>query len=401
MGRLDDRFPLIVMGLVLGALAFTVGENTGLHAHHVLHHKAVHFVANDIALWFFFAYLGLEISLSSVLKAGKFVGLATVGGMVVPPLFAYLLTGNPYLAAGACATDVAFSIGASNLLRGADKLAFTLLVSSLMILAVGDDLGGVMVLAGIYANNMAHGWVIAALLILAFSYLFGERGVVTLYYELNDGGKREKIDLIIQVRSILLWVLFGALNTYILWLAGIEWVLGGCLVFIFAPESVKHDLGHGLKQFIPLILFAFGLVNGAINTLDPKIWGLVTLGAMIGGAGGKFIGISAGAWLGRLWERKTSNGVYAHAPLSQICSLGLFAATNGTVAIVFVSMAQSKGKITADLAAQGKLGYLLTVPLVYLVAAVVAKMGIVKDVPEFMPSQTPEPDPLMADNPVA
>lgn len=399
VGKLDNKIPLIVIGLIIGAVVFTLGEKLGLHAQHLLHDKKVHFLGNDVVLWFFFSYLGLEISISSVLRAGKFAGLATLGGMAIPPLCVYFLTGSLPLAFGACATDVAFSLGASKMLTNGDPKVLTLLIGALMILAVGDDLGGVAVLAGVYASKMTHAWVIAALLILAFSYLSGERGVLTFYYELNDNGKREKIDLIIQIRSVLFWILLGALNTYILWLAGIEWVLGGCLVFIFAPTEVKHAIAGVLKPFIPLLLFAFGMVNGAINILDPKIWGMLTLGVMFGGAGGKFLGVSFGAWLGRLWERKTTKGIYANAPLSQIFSFGLFAATNGTVAIVFVAMAESKGKITADLATQGKLGYLLTVPLVYLVTALVEKMRLVKDVSEFMPATAPEPDPLMTDNP--
>ena len=72
VGKLDNKLPLIVIGLITGAMAYTLGEKMGTHAHHALHHKAVHFVGNDLALWFFFAFLGLEISISSVLKAGKF-----------------------------------------------------------------------------------------------------------------------------------------------------------------------------------------------------------------------------------------------------------------------------------------------------------------------------------------
>lgn len=398
--RADNNFPFILIGVILGSLIFTLGEQYHLwHWHHLLHKDWVHFCSNHLGMWFFFAFLGLEITISSLKRAGKFVSLATIGGMLVPPLFCYLLTGNWYVAIGACATDVAFSLGAAKLVSKGEPKVFALLVSALLILAVGDDLAGVVVLAGLYASGIVMGWLLAGLVNLSFAYFAGERGVITLYYELGDDGLRRKIDFLIQIKSVSFWLIFSLINSAILFFAGVEWLLGACLVFIFAPAEVKHKLAFYLQPLIPIILLFFGLVNGAINVLDPQVWGLITLGAFVGGMGGKQLGIFFGGILGRSWARSgNSDDVYAHTPLSQIYALALFASCNGTVAIFFVAMGAAKGFIDPGTAAQATLGFFLTVPAVYLITLVLKTIGILKDDPNFQAPTTAELDPLFEDN---
>lgn len=395
----DNKLPFILIGVAIGALVYTLGEKMHWHWPHLLHNEWVHFASNHVGMWFFFTFLGLEITISSLKKAGRFAGLATLGGMVFPPLFCYALTGNWYIAIGACATDVAFSLGAAKVVSKGDSKIYALLVSALLILAVGDDLGGVVVLAGLYASGIAMSWLVSGLISMVIGYFTGERGVITIFYELDDDGVRRKIDFLIQVKSVVYWIIFGIINTAILYFAGVEWLLGGCLVYIFAPPEVKHRLEHVLAPFIPLILMFFGMVNGAIDVLDPKVWGIITLGSFVGGMGGKQLGIFFGGLAGRAWARKGEGDVYANIPTSQIYGLSLFASCNGTVAIFFVAMGAAKGFIGSEAAAQATLGFFLTVPAVYLITFILVGMGILKDDPNFQPSEEPEIDPLFADNP--
>lgn len=382
----DNRFPLILVGVLIGLISYTGGEFLGAHAHHALHSTTAHFVSNHLLMWIFFAYLGNEITLKAIAQAGKFVGLATLGGMIVPPITAYLMTGNAYIAIGAAATDVAFSVGASKILTKGDAKVLTLMVTALLILAVGDDLGGIVIMASMYTSNISQGWLMAAVFVLAFTYFCGERGVVD--FKIQEAGKPDSLkhyQWVVEIRSVMFWWLLAAANTFVLYMAGVEWILGGCLAFLMAPPSVQHKIEHVLKPVVPLVLLVFGAVNGAIDVLAPASWGLITAGCLFGGMLGKQIGIFCGGMLGRFWCRKDDGVKYAKIPTQQIYAMSMFGSCNGTVAIFFVAMALSKGKISEAESAQATLGYFLTVPAVYLQAFVVKYLGLVQDAPEFQP----------------
>lgn len=393
---LDDRIPLILVGVILGLIAYTGGEYLHLHVQHLLHHHVTHFVANHALMWIFFAYLGNEITLKAIAQAGKFVGLATLGGMVVPPVCAYLLTGNVYIAIGAAATDVAFSVGASKVLTGGRRV-LVLMTTALLILAVGDDLGGIAIMAGMYATGIDQFWLFAEVLVLAFTFFCGERGVVD--FKVQESGKPDTLrhyQWVVEIRSPLFWWGLAVVNTVVLYMAGVEWILGGCLAFVMAPPSVQHRIERVLKPIIPIVLLVFGTVNGAIDLLAPASWGWITAGCFLGGMFGKQIGVMTGGLIGRAWCRRSGDEVYGRMPLPQVYALAVLASVNGTVAIFFVAMAFTKGYITPEQAAQATLGYFLTVPAVYMQAIVLKTIGIVKDVPEFQPEEEHPSDALAA-----
>jgi len=385
---MDNKLPLILPGVMLGMILYTVGELVHWHGPHIFHTPTVHAISNEWLIWVFFAYLGMEISVSKLIRAGKFAGMATLGGVIVPPLIAYVLTHNWYIAAGAMATDVAFSLGAMKVITKGKAGVFALLGISLMILAVGDDMGGVAALAGIYAKpNMA--WLTVEVLVLLIAFFAGERGVMNFRWRSVDDegkpGKTNRIQWVIEINSPVFWVILGILNSFVLKFAGVEWILGGCLVFIFAPHNVKHKLIHLVEPVVPIVLFFFGMVNGAIDILDGGAWTWLTFGCVAGGMFGKQIGIFGGGLIGRWLSRGTKFG---NVPTSQIYALALWGSCNGTVAIFFVAMAAKAGVITTEMAAQATLGYFLTVPLVYAQTFVFKATGLLKDVPEFQP----EPD---------
>jgi hypothetical protein len=367
----DDKVPWILWGVLIGMFLFTTGELLGMHFQHYFHHEIPHFLTNHMGMLYFFAFLGLEVTIKKLKAAGRFVIFATIGGMIIPPLCAYALTQNFYIALGACATDVAFSLGAWKMAKGTREDGLKFVYTALLILAVGDDLGGVMMLAAFYATAVTGGWLIFGLMNMIFSYACGEKGEFTVkWVPMNLSGeeltewKATKFNVLIEKKWF--WILFAAANCGIMWAAGVEWILGACLIFILAPDKVKEELIHMMKPFIPIILFFFGGVNGAINVFDLNNWGWITAGSAIGGFGGKIIGIFGGGMLGR-WQtkKKDPNNDYANIPTRRIAALALFGAANGTVAIFFVSMGAARGFIEAGDAKQAILGYFLTVGIVY------------------------------------
>jgi Na+/H+ antiporter NhaA len=381
----DNLIPLILIGVLIGLISYTAGEYFHIHFHHFFHHHTVHFVSNHLLMWVFFAFLGNEITVKEISNSGKFVGLSTLGGMVVPPLFAYILTGNVYIAIGAAATDVAFSVGASKLFTRGQSHVLTLLVTALLILAVGDDLGGIGIMAGMYAEDVNQMWLLIEVGVLAFTYFCGERGVID--FKVQEAGQPDTVkhyQWVVEIQSVFFWWFLAAINTLVLYLAGVEWILGGCLAFVMAPPKVQHKIEYVLKPLIPLVLLVFGTVNGAIDLLNIESWGAITAGCFFGGMFGKQIGIVGGGLIGRSWCRRSDKKEkYANIPTGQIYGLGVLGSCNGTVAIFFVAMALSKGYISEADAAQATLGYFLTVPAVYLQSLAIKVLGIVKDVPEF------------------
>ncbi len=385
----DNFIPLILAGVAFGMIAYTVGELLHWEWVHLFHSKVAHVVANEFIMWIFFAYLGLELFIREIIQAGKFAGCATFGGMVIPPLITaglmYLLLGeiNWYIAVGAAATDVAFSLGAAKLITKGKPSILALLVTSLLILAVGDDLGGIGIAAGLYAENISEFWLAVEVFVFAFTFFCGERGVID--FKLQQKDKPETLkhwQWVVEIQSVAFWVFLGFLNTFVLWRAGVHWILGGCFAFIMAPAMVKEQLLYFIKPFVPLVLIVFGAVNGAINILDPKSWGLMTLATFIGGMYGKQGGIFAFGMLGRSWSKK-SGSIYGKIPIGQVYGLSLFGSANGTVAIFFVASALANGFCSNEYASQAILGYFLTVPAVYVQTLIAKWLGIIKDDPAF------------------
>jgi len=388
----DNKLPWILPGVLIGIFLFTLGSQIDWHLPHLLHDPRVHAFSNEWLIWLFFGYLGLEISVSKLIRAGKFAGMATLGGVIIPPILAYVLTGNVYIAAGAMATDVAFSLGAMKVITKGSEGILVLLGISLMILAVGDDMGGVGALAGIYATPV-YSWLGVEVIVLLFAYFCGERGVITFRHRKVDEkgnplGGVERRQWLIEISSPAFWIILSVVNSLVLKMAGVEWILGGCLVFIFAPHGVKETLIHMIKPLIPIVLFVFGVVNGAIDILDPNAWTWLTFGCFFGGMFGKQIGIFFGGLLGRRLSRGTKFG---NVPTPQIYALALWGSCNGTVAIFFVAMAFKAGFIDPTQAAQATLGYFLTVPAVYAQTFILKATGKLKDIPEFQPEADTAP----------
>jgi len=190
--------------------------------------KTLHHWINDGLMALFFFVVGLEIKREIMVgelsdpKQASLPIIAAVGGMVVPALVYFAFNPGGDAAAGwgiPMATDIAFAVGVMVLLG--TRIPKTLLMF-LVALAIVDDLGGVMVIALFYTEDISY-------LALGIAGLF-----FALLILLNRAG----------VRHPLPYFLFGLL----LWLAmlksGVHATLAGVLTALTIPATPKYEPTH-------------------------------------------------------------------------------------------------------------------------------------------------------------
>jgi Kef-type K+ transport system membrane component KefB len=376
----DKKFPIIIPFFLFALLIYSLGHagylgHFGQEYAHVMHIPTVHYLLMLFGLWFFFLRLGAEIEISNVIDAGPLVIAATFGGVILPMLLTtslvYFIGGTAtfaialYASAGAMATDVPMALGSA---RSVQKQVAVVMLGALTILAVGDDLIGVIAMTGLFAENMIQFYaLLAEAVILLLCWFLGKEGHISKkYFDSNTKEliKEEIVDF--TVISPVFWWVIAILNTAFLGFVGIEPILGGCLPMIFAPTAVKHMVAEKTESLALWLLLAFALVAGSVDVMSPEAWGTFTLLALIGGFAGKIFGIGIGGYIGR--RQADYEGEYGVKNFTNRSLIGMAVAgaCNGTVAIIFVSVAESKGLIPLELGAQMKIGFLLTVPASYL-----------------------------------
>jgi len=388
IAALNQNFPVIIPFFLISLTAYALGESGmlgdfGYKYAHALHDESLHYILMLGGLWFFFFRLGAEIEIANVLKAGPLVIGATLGGVLVPMLFTtslvYVIGGVTavsialYASAGAMATDVPMALGSA---KSVEKVIAPTMLTALMILAVGDDVIAVVAMTGMFAESLYQFDALAwEALILLICWLIGKRGDITVKKMDGDEVVRKEI-YDITCESRILWVVIVVLNTYFLGRNGIEPILGGCLPMIFAPSSVKHWVEEKTEAISLWMLALFAMVAGAVDIMSADAWGVFTLLALVGGFFGKVLGIFAGGYIGR--RQADPNGEYGVKQFhwTSLLAMGIAGGCNGTVAIIFVSVAESKGLIPSDMAGQMKLGFLLTVPLSYVCNIILARLKI-------------------------
>jgi len=188
--------------------------------------KTLHHWINDGLMALFFFVVGLEIKREILVgeladpRQAALPVIAAIGGMVTPALiYASLnMTGDGSIMGWGIpmATDIAFAVGVLVLLG--NRIPKTLL-TFLVALAIVDDLGGVIVIALFYTEQIHFGALgIAGLIVIAL-------------IACN----------LIGIRKPYLYFIFGLL----LWLAmlksGIHATLAGVLTALIIPASSKYE----------------------------------------------------------------------------------------------------------------------------------------------------------------
>jgi NhaA family Na+:H+ antiporter len=145
-------------------------------AGHAVRTLTLHYLINDVLMAFFFAVAGKEVWEAIALKEGELRGrkaatplVATLGGMIGPVAvylgLAALLGSETYDAvfrgwAIPTATDIAFSYLVGRIVFGAGHPA----VRFLLLLAIADDAGGLLILAIFYpTGDLAPAWLLFSL----------------------------------------------------------------------------------------------------------------------------------------------------------------------------------------------------------------------------------------------
>ena len=186
---------------------------------------SLHAWVNDALMAVFFFLVGLEIKREVLvgelasLRSATLPIVAAVGGMVVPALLYAMVNRSGPGAAGwgvPMATDIAFALGILALLG--DRVPTGLRVF-LAALAIGDDLGAVLVIALFYTS--AINWVALA-----------AAGVVVLgLFLLNRAGARKTMTY--AILGIVLWVF--------MFKSGVHATIAGVLLALTIPARTRID----------------------------------------------------------------------------------------------------------------------------------------------------------------
>ncbi|RMF34580.1 MAG: sodium:proton antiporter [Alphaproteobacteria bacterium] len=343
----------------------TLLENTWIgHAHvgpdgHVSRTLTVHYLINDVAMALFFAVAGKEVWEAVILRNGSLRGkkaaaplIATAGGML-GPVAVYLglaaLQGSQVFNAVAhgwaipTATDIAFSYLVGRIVFGAGHPA----VRFLLLLAIADDAGGLLILAIFYpTGQLAPLWLLVA---------FG--AALAVFFLANwlprrlDRHKDHRPHSTWVRRKLSFWpyAIAGCVSWYAFQESGIHPALGLLPIIpaiphadrafgIFAEaERYLRDLlnviEHMLRYPVEIVLFFFGLANAGVEfgSIGTPTW-LVLLGLLIG----KPFGIWLFGWFA---ARPLRLGLPEGMRIVDLFVLGCVAAIGFTVALFVATVA--------------------------------------------------------------
>jgi NhaA family Na+:H+ antiporter len=325
---------------------------------HALTHGRVnfsfHFIVNDLFMVFFFGIAMKEVSesflpggaLSSFKKAAMPV-VATLGGVFGPVSMFFLLhfifnpAADAPMGAGIfkawavpTATDIAYAWLFAKLVFGAVHPAVTFL----LVLAVLDDLIGMMIIAVFYSSDIQYQWM----------------GLVVLTMVICEVMRR------MGVKSFWPYILIGApLSWYGLHSTGVHAALALVPVVPFMPHA-ERDAGlfveeagehgahgndtlahfeHFFKPIVDVGMFTFGLANAGVvlgmESLSGSATWIIFLSLMVG----KTVGVTAFAFLG------TMLGLSLPKPMNfkQVMVLGCVAGIGFTVALFVTGVALKSG----------------------------------------------------------
>lgn len=319
----------------------------------------LHYLVNDILMALFFAIAAKEVWEAIILREGTLRGrkaatplIATLGGMI-GPITVYLglaavLGSETWTAVSQgwaipTATDIAFSYLVGRIVFGAGHPA----VRFLLLLAIADDAGGLIILAIFYpSGDLAPSWLLLS--------LASAVGVFVLFNWLPrrlDRGKQHRPNSTFTRKVLSFWpyLIAGALSWYGFQEAGIHPALGLLPIIpaiphadrafgIFAAvEEGMHDLlntiEHALKVPVQAVLFFFGLLNAGVEfaSIGSPTW-LVLSGLIIG----KPLGIFLFGWVAA-YPMKL--GLPEGMRPTDLIVIGFVAAIGFTVALFVASVA--------------------------------------------------------------
>ncbi|MEE2960685.1 MAG: Na+/H+ antiporter NhaA [Myxococcota bacterium] len=337
--------------LLVGTVAALIWANTDHHSYEEAFHKInflghynlLHFLVNDIFMVLFFGIAMKEVSesflpggaLSSVNKAAMPV-VATLGGVFGPIGLFFLLRGvlapDPDIFnawAVPTATDIAYAWLFAGLIFGRAHPA----VLFLLVLAVLDDLIGMMIIAVFYTSQVHAEWLGLVVLGVVLCELLRRKGVKSFWPYFIIG-------------TPLCWI--G------LYKCGVHPALAMVPVVPFMPHAVRdagifaegehhHDtmneFEHFFKPIVDVGLLTFGLANAGVVLSGSSLSGSPTWIIFLSLLVGKTVGVLAFAFLGKGMGLNLPKGM----DFKQVIVMGMVAAIGFTVALFVTSVALKAG----------------------------------------------------------
>ena len=334
--------------------------------------NTLHFLINDVFMAFFFAIAAKEVwesmlpggALSSVRTAAAPL-VATAGGMIGPAVV--YLGGvlmfdrwDGVLTRGwaiPTATDIAFSYMIARLIFGPGHPA----IAFLLLLAIADDAGGLIILAVFYPSKELH-----------LIWLLATVGAVVLGFVLRK----------LKCQSFWWYLLLpGALCWFSIFKAGLHPALGLIPIIptlphahtdlgIFAREELQrrdalNEFEHWWKNPVEIFLGFFGLMNAGVAFGSA---GVGTYLVLCGLLCGKPIGITLFAWAGEKFLGLRMPGGMGYR---EIVTIGMIAGIGFTVALFVCTAAfkpETTPKATLDAAKLGALLSFVAAPLAFVLA---------------------------------
>jgi NhaA family Na+:H+ antiporter len=239
---------------------------------------------------------------------------AAIGGMVFPALIYCLINFNhPETLKGwatPVATDIVFALGVLSLFG---KRVPTSLKLFLLMLAIFDDIGAILIIAFFYTSKLSYLWLSIAASIIIILFIFNK----------------------LHVKHLSLYIFFGIL----LWLSflqgGIHPTIAGVLLAFFIPAddgSLKSPLLRLENALHPYVAYGimpiFTLANAGISLEGlsfATLTDVVVLGIVLGLFFGKQLGVFGISWLlvqlglVKLPEKSSWMSLYG---VSLLCGIG-------------------------------------------------------------------------------
>jgi Na+:H+ antiporter, NhaA family len=317
---------------------------------------------NDGLMALFFFVVGLQITSELLVgdlrepRVAALPVLAAVGGMIVPALLYAAVNAGDSAASGwgvPMATDIAFAVGVLALLG--DRIPSALKVFLLM-LAIVDDVGAILVIAFFYTDELSLSWLalaIASLALIAvirsarvwYTPVYMVVGFVVWFATLRSGVHATiagvAVALLTPVKPLLRARRFEILEDVIsgdraepTHLRDVSWKLRESV-------SVSRRLIALMSPWtIFVVVPIFALANAGVplsgSVLQDAASSPATLGVAAGLVIGKPLGIVTATWLGRtVGVARLPNGV----TMRHIVGTGFVAGIGFTVALFIAGLA--------------------------------------------------------------
>lgn len=346
-------------------------------SHQPDHAVSFHFLVNDIFMVLFFGIAMKEVSesflpggaLSSVRKAAM-PALATAGGVLGPIamffILRFFLNPQPDIVGGwaiPTATDIAYCWLFARFIFGAGHPAVTFL----LVLAVLDDLIGMLIIAVFYTSEIHPMWLGLVVLAIVICEVMRRMGVKNFWPYLI-------------IAMPLSWV--GLHYT------GVHAALALVPIIPFMPHA-ERDAGifadgdendtmnmfeHFFKPIVDVGLFTFGLANAGVLLSFEAITATPTWIIFLSLLLGKTIGIFLFCVLGKTLGLTLPEGMN----IKQTLAMGAVAGIGFTVALFVTTVAIQKGVVPIEVAGDLKLGALLSFFSGFIAFFIAKAVGIKK-----------------------